>query len=98
NILGIPKPNLNILLYVSAKIAYKLIAKKNKRKYLRGKKRDIHEKDINYLKFTEKIYLQLYRLFPKEFLLVNCLDKNGRLLSKKEISKKIWEVVERKLI
>lgn len=94
NLLKIPKPDLNILLYIPAEVAYKLIVKKDKRKYLKGKKRDIHERNIDYLKSTEKVYLQLARLFRKRILLINCLDKNNKLLSKKEIAEKIWNILQ----
>lgn len=91
-ILGIPKPDLNIILYLSYEMRDKLIAKKDERKYLKGKKRDIHEKDLNHLEKSGKVYLEIAKLFPKDFVLVRCVKKN-QLLSINEIHEKIWKVL-----
>jgi dTMP kinase len=96
DILGIPKPDLNLFLHVPAKISYQLVAKKGKREYLKGKKRDIHEKDIKHLKQAEKSYLQAIKLFPKDFKIIECVS-NGKLLSINKVAEKIWEVVKNRL-
>ena len=93
-ILGVPKPELNIFLHMPTKIAYKLIANKSKRKYLKGKKRDIQESNIKYLKQSEKRYLEIVKLFPKDFIVIECAPLN-KLLSIEEISQKIWQVVKK---
>lgn len=92
NILGIPKPDLNLFLHVPSKISYQLVAKKGRREYLKGKKRDIHEKDIKHLKQAEQSYLQAIKLFPKDFKIIECVS-DGKLLSKEKIAKKIWQVI-----
>jgi len=97
NIFKIPKPDLNLFLHVPAKIAYQLVAKKGKREYLRGKKRDIHEKDIQHLQEAEKSYLQAIKLFPKDFKIIECV-LGGRLLDREQIAQKIWSVVKKYLI
>lgn len=96
NILGIPKPDINIFLHVPAEIAYHLVFKKEKRKYLHGKKRDVHEKDIQHLREAERSYLSAMKLFPKDFKVVDCI-KEGKLQSIEEISAKIWSVVKKYL-
>jgi dTMP kinase len=53
NILKIPKPDLTIFLHISQK----LVDKKDPRAYIQGKKRDIHEDDINHLQNAERAYL-----------------------------------------
>jgi dTMP kinase len=95
-ILGIPKPDLNIILHVPAEMAQKLVDKKSEsmRKYANGKKRDIHEADIRHLKHAEMVYLEIAKLFPKNFVLVECVEK-GRLLSIDEIHEKIWKIVKK---
>ena len=95
-ILGIPKPDLNIILHVPAEIAQKLVDNKsaNMRKYANGKKRDIHEADIKHLKHAEMVYLEIAKLFPKNFVLVECVEK-GRLLSIDEVHEKIWKIVKK---
>jgi len=49
-IFGIPKPDKVILLYVPPEMGQALVDKKAAREYTHGKKRDIHEADINHLK------------------------------------------------
>ena len=93
-ILGIPKPDINFFLHMPAEVAYKLIANKGRRKYLRGKKRDIHEGDISYLKQAEKIYLEVIKLFPKDYLLVECVPR-GKLLAREEIAEQIWQIFKK---
>lgn len=92
----IPRPDLNIVLHVPAEIAQKLVDKKGKREYLKGVKRDIHEADLTHLKQAERAYFEIVKLFPKNFLLVECM-KNKALLSIEEIHEKIWQIVKQVL-
>lgn len=96
NINGIPKPDLNIILHVPAEIAQELVDKKLERQYLGGKKRDLHEADINHLKRTEETYQQLAALYPADFTVVECVE-NGTLLSIDEVHEKVWAVAKKKL-
>lgn len=91
-ILGIPKPDLNVFLHVPYKIAYKLIGKKGKREYIKKAKRDVHEEDIKHLKSAEEAYKIVAEEFPESFGIVECF-KEGRLLSVSEIHKKIWDKI-----
>jgi dTMP kinase len=95
NIFGIPKPDLNIILHVPAETAQKLVDKKSafERKYVNGKKRDLHEADIKHLKNAEKVYLEIAKLFPNTKL-VECV-KDSELLSPGEVHNKVWELVRR---
>lgn len=95
NIFGIPKPDLNIILHLPPKMAQKLVDRKSTatRKYVNGKKRDIHEADLVHLKNAETVYLQIAKLFPSTKL-VECLDK-GKLLGPEQIHNKVWELVRR---
>lgn len=92
DILGIPRPDLNIFLHMPAVIAQALVDEKGAREYVGGVKRDIHEADINHLKNAEKAYLEMVKLFPKDFKLVECVE-NGKLLSIEKIHEKVWAVV-----
>ncbi len=91
---GIPQPDLNIILHLPAEIAQKFVDQKTERKYLSGKKRDIHESDLNYLIRTEKVYEQLSVLYPKEFTVVECIE-NGNLLSLDQVHDKVWDIIEK---
>ncbi|KKU47408.1 hypothetical protein A3E96_02400 [Candidatus Uhrbacteria bacterium RIFCSPHIGHO2_12_FULL_46_13] len=89
-LLGMPRPDLTIILHVPAALAQRLVDRKGRRDYIR-KKRDLHESDLAHLKAAERTYLEITRRFPK-FMLVECV-KNGKLLSPPAIHEKIWEIV-----
>jgi len=91
---GIPKPDLNIILHVPAEIAQRLVDQKSERKYLGGKKRDLHESDLGHLKHAEEVYIQLARLFPNDFVVVECVEDN-RLLSMDEVHERVWRIIEK---
>ncbi|HVY67714.1 MAG TPA: hypothetical protein VHA30_02380, partial [Patescibacteria group bacterium] len=95
NIFGIPKPDLNLILHVPAEVAQKLVDNKTaaQRQYAGGKKRDLHEADLNHLKNAEKVYLQIAQLFPNTKL-VECAPA-GSLLPPADIHNKVWELVRR---
>ncbi len=98
NILEIPKPNINIILRVPAKVAQQLVDQKQgkERFYTKGKKRDLHESSLSHLKKAEETYTEMARYFPKQFILIDCAPK-GKLLPVEEISEKIWKIVQKKL-
>jgi dTMP kinase len=91
NIFNIPRPDLNVILHVDAAIAQKLVDEKSARDYVGGKKRDIHEADINHLRDAEKIYLEIAQKFD-DFCLIECV-KNNEILSRDEINDLIWKKV-----
>jgi len=95
NIFNIPKPDLNIILHMPAKMAQTLVDKKtaDSRVYVNGKKRDLHEADLTHLKNAEKVYLQIAKLFPNTKL-VECVA-DGKLLPPPEVHNKVWELVRR---
>ncbi len=86
---GIPKPDLNIILHVSAEISYEMIAKKNAREYLKGGERDMHEADMTHQKRAEQVYLEMAELFPRDFTVIECTE-NGKMLSPDAIHEKVW--------
>jgi len=95
NIFNIPKPDLNIILHMPAEMAQGLVDKKtsDQREYANGKKRHLHEADIDHLKNAEKVYLQIAKLFPNTKL-VECV-KAGELMPPEDIHNKVWELVRR---
>lgn len=92
-IMGIPKPDLNVVLHMPADQAQKLVDQKSQREYLGNKKRDIHEDDLNHLQNAEKVYIQICELFPDTFTKIECMD-GDRLMSVAEVSDLIWQNVE----
>lgn len=93
NIFKIPRPDLVIFLHVPPEIGQQLVSKKEKRSYT-DKTHDIHEADIDLLKRTEKVYLELSK--EPNWVKVDCI-KEDRLMSIKEIHKKILDVVKKYL-
>lgn len=87
----IPKPDMVIYLYLPVEIGQKLVDKKNKRGYT-SKKRDIHERNTEFLKQVEKEYLELAKNNP-EWRTVGCISTDGKPLSPEEITQKIFSIM-----
>ncbi len=97
NILQIPKPDLNILLYMPAEISQKLANySKNRKKYIKKGKKDIHENNFSYLKKVESIVLEISKLFNDDFYLVEAF-RNNKIISKNKIGQKILDIIGRKI-
>jgi len=94
-IFQIPKPDLNIILHLDAAIAQKLVDKKSARKYIAGKKRDIHEDDLGHLRQAEKAYLQIAQQF-EDFILIEC-GRNNKIMPRQVINDLIWNEVSKLL-
>lgn len=84
--LGIPVPDLNIILHVPTDVSQTLIDK-------RGEQKDLHEADINHLRRAEQVYLTLPHLFPDKFSVISCYE-NDRLYSREEIHELVWEKIK----
>lgn len=97
DLLGVPKPDLTILLHVPAETAYDLIAKKDERGYLQGKKRDIHEADLGHLKAAEQAYLDLPKMDSAEhWEIISCME-DGKLLDIQTIHEHLWARISKLL-
>ncbi len=93
DILQIPKPDLTILLHVPADVGYELIAKKDDRGYLDGKKRDIHEADPDHLRAAEQAYLEMVTQDQAEqWKQISCVQA-GELLSIETIHERLWQEI-----
>lgn len=95
NILGIPKPDINIVLLVPAEIAQKLVDKKNARTYT-DKKRDIHEADLNHLERSVAAYKKLCEQFPEQFIAIEGVQ-GDILLPIPEVTELIWHKIKSKI-
>jgi dTMP kinase len=93
NMFGIPKEDLNIMLYVPPEIGQKLVDKKQKGSHAGGQKRDIHEADINHLKNASDAYLYVAK--KERWEIIDC-TKNGELMTIKEIHEIIYELIRKK--
>lgn len=91
-LLGIPRPDLNIYLRVPAEISYELIERKSARSYT-NLVRDEHESDILHLKEAVATYDLLCRLFPRDYQAIESTEK-GRLLSIPAINELAWRAIQ----
>ncbi len=93
-VLGLPKPTKVIYLYVSPKIASKLVSQKDIRNHLGKKKgiKDQYEKDSAFQNTVVKTYISLSKE-RSDWVMINCTP-NNILLSREEIHNKILENIE----
>lgn len=90
--LGIPRPDLNLVLLVPAETAQKLVDQKEARGYT-DKKRDLHEADLSHLSRAVEVYQQLCNTFSQTFSALDC-TKEGELLGIPTINNLIWERIQ----
>ncbi len=91
---SIPKPDLVIYLYMPYKISQALVDKKDERNYTKMK-RDIHEKNADFLQRVENQYLQLSKE-NAEWEIIECI-KDSKLMSIEEIGGKVFQKVAQKI-
>lgn len=87
----IPKEDLVLFLYVPVEISQKLLDKKagtQARRYIKGKKKDVYESDVEYQKKVLKLYLDLAKKYP-HWEVIKCVDSHGKLLSIEKVHGKI---------
>ena len=94
--LGVPSPTLTMVLHVPARTAQKLVDRKGSREYVKGVRRDLHEADLKHLSQAERVYMEIPKLFPRSFTLIECV-RGGKLLTVNEVHEKVWEIVKRTL-
>ena len=86
----IPKENVVVYLDLPVRLVQKLLTE-------RKRKRDIHEKNEKFLIESEKEHKKLAKKYP-HWVVVNCVDTNGKLLSKNKIHQKVLEILKKKRI
>ena len=94
-VLGLPRPDLTVLLHVPPEVGQGMVDKKEDRAYLKGKKRDVHEESRDHLRRAGDTYLELCELEPR-WQRVDCV-KEGRLLPREEIAGMVWDCVKKLL-
>lgn len=92
DVFKIPREDMVIYLDVLAGITQKLIGKKAPRDYVGGKKKDIHEKDLNYQANVRKQYLALAK-YNTHWSIINCV-KDNKILAVEKIHEKIWQALK----
>jgi len=93
-ILNIPRPMKNIVLLVPTHIAQANIDRKDPatRTYTE-QQRDIHEADASHLEMAKANYEELCRLYPDEFVSINCVDASGNMRSVDSIQDEIRQLL-----
>lgn len=94
---GIYKPDLVIVLAVPPEIGRKLNLKKDGRRYLKGRKQDIHEKNLAHQKAACREYMRMCRQ-ENDWVKIDCCDRKGNLRTPEEIHKRILEVLKRRKV
>lgn len=92
DILGIPRPDKNIVLLVPAETAQQNVDKKAPRAYT-DKKRDIHEADASHLEKAKANYEELCEMYPDEFTPIKCTDDEKRMRTIEEIQIEIQTIL-----
>ena len=88
--LGLPAPELVLVLDADAELAARQVLKKDARAYTELEQ-DLHESDQTYLRQVRQVYGQLARE-RAEFRLVQC-DRDGQMRGIEDIHEEIWRIV-----
>lgn len=91
-ILGIPRPMKNIVLLVPSNTAQANVDRKQARSYT-SLKRDVHEADADHLDKTKRNYEELCRLYPQEFIAVDCMNDSVTMRSIDDIQQEIRSII-----
>lgn len=89
-IMGIPRPDAVIFLFMPPEIGQKLVDNKAAREYTAGKKRDIHEADIKHLTDASNAFVYVAGKYGWET--INCAP-GGDILTREEVHQEVWGVV-----
>ena len=85
---GIPKPDINILLYVTPEMGQLLVDNKQARAYTQGMKRDIHEADIEHLRHSSEAYLEVAR--KEGWKVISLMNGNDALRDKDDVHEEVY--------
>ncbi|MGH7204175.1 MAG: hypothetical protein ACREHC_07055, partial [Candidatus Levyibacteriota bacterium] len=93
---GIPREDIVLYLDVPFTTAQQLMHNEDREQaYRKGAKKDMVEKNTDYLKHSSEMYSWLAEKFP-HWVRIACLDHKGKLLSKEVIHEEIKNVLAKK--
>lgn len=92
DILGIPKPNLYIVLIMPPLQGQKFVDAKPPLAYLAGKQRDLHEDNADHLNRAAQNFVELCQAYPDKYLRVDCAQ-DGNILPIATIQAQIRKLV-----
>lgn len=96
DMLGIPRPDLNIVLLMPPEHARGFMTNREKRGYTQAQL-DVHEADTGHLERAVAVYGQLCQRFSHTFTPVKCCSPHDELRSIEEIQEEIRDKVEKRL-
>jgi len=92
-ILGVPEPDIVLILTIDPKTAQSNVGKKETRAYLEaGKTHDLLEADTAHLKKAQDSYLWLAKKHPENHILIECMDAEI-FMPPDKIHEKIWNAI-----
>lgn len=95
-LMGIPKPDLSIVLFLPLEECQRLISLKQQRDYIKnGENKDLHEKNPKHLRNAIKVYKQMISF--ADFTGIDIADENGVVLPRDDITKLIYSVIQQKI-
>lgn len=95
-ICGIPRPTLNIFLFMPPDWSQKNVEKKTEnREYLKsGKTKDIHEENTEHLRHSTEAYLEAVNT-SNDWIKIDGVDAAGELRDENLIAEEIWQAVQK---
>ena len=93
DLLALPKPDLNIILYVEPSVSKRLLAARSKAAVI---KNDIHEASDSHQQRAAQLYKYLARIAPNSYL-IDCMA-GGQLQSVDKIAAQVWNKVYRQVL
>jgi dTMP kinase len=87
NLLGIPRPDLNIIFRLPPEAAAQRIIK-------RGREEEV---SIGYLQKAQLAYLWAAKHYPQDFRVIKCFT-DERELTPEEVSQQVWEIFENEIL
>lgn len=89
-ILKIPKPDLNIVIWVPIEVITRRIRE-------REGWADGHEANVDHLQRAQEAYLWIADKYPDQYKIIKGVDENGLELTKEQVHQAVWALVEEKL-
>ncbi len=93
NIFEIPKPDINIFLYLEPEIARRLAQENTSKKFTNDVKgKDIHEKDEQHMKKASESFKYVANKY--KWITIDCSNKEDGIRTREDISKEVYNKVE----
>jgi len=89
-IMGIPRPDVNIVLTISDQQAQRNI---KKRAAEGNHAPDIHEENADFLRRSAEVYREICELFPEQYTRMDCMKTEASMLSVDIIHSEVWKII-----